>query len=526
MRPRVEGCRHIMDEVELKKFEKLRLRGLTIEDFDALVALQLQSFPGMQPWKREQIESQLAIFPEGQMVIELEGRVIASSSSLIVDSASHSDWHDWARSTDNGYIRNHDPKGDVLYGIEIMVDPEFRGMKLSRRLYDARKELARSRNLTGIMIGGRIAGYGKHADRMSAREYIEKVIDKTLVDPVLTPQLSNGFVLKGLIPKYFPSDSESRGYATFLEWTNFDYVPPSKQQTLRPSSLVRLSAVQYQMRRISSFGEFAQQSEFFVDVASDYKADFLLFPELFTTQLLSTIKAERPGLSARMLAGFTTPYVELFRDLAIRYHINIVGGSQFELDGERLFNTAFLFRRDGSIDQQRKLHITPNERRWWGVQPGDTLRAFDTDRGKIAILIGYDIEFPELGRMAFDQGAQILFVPINVDERIAYLRARYCAQARCIENPVYTILSGCVGNLPEVEHADIHYAQSAILTPADFYFSRDGVAAECEANIETVIFAELDLVGLQRQVRQGTVRDRRQDLYKVHYTGSDGAREV
>ncbi len=518
-----------MDEADLKRFETLRLRQLTIADFEALVALQLKCFPGMGPWKREQVASQLAIFPEGQFVIEVESRVVATASSLIVDSAAHSDWHDWKKSTDDGYIRNHDPKGDTLYGIEIMVDPDFRGMKLSRRLYDARKELARSRNLTGIMIGGRIAGYGQHADQMTAREYVERVIVKTLVDPVLTPQLSNGFVLKGLIPNYFPGDSESRGYATFLEWSNLDYVAPNKLQTMRPSSLVRLSAVQYQMRRIATFEEFATQCEFFVDVASDYRSDFLLFPELFTTQLLSTIKADRPGQSARMLAQLGPRYVALFRDLAIRYHINIVGGSQFELDGEKLYNTAYLFRRDGSIDRQRKLHITADERRWWGVQKGDGLRVFDTDRGKIAILVGYDVEFPELGRMAFDQGAQIVFAPINVDERNAYLRARYCAQARCIENPVYIVLSGCVGNLPEVEHADIHYAQSAILTPSDFYFSRDGIAAECEPNIETVIFAELDLVLLQRQRRKGTVQhwdDRRKDLYGIHYGSPEGDRQA
>jgi predicted amidohydrolase len=230
-----------------------------------------------------------------------------------------------------------------------------------------------------------------------------------------------------------------------------------------------------------------------------------------------------------MLADFTSSYIDLFRDLAIRYNVNIVGGSQFELAGEALYNTAFLFRRDGTIDQQRKLHITPLERRWWGVQPGETLQTFDTDRGRIAIMIGYDVEFPELGRMAFDQGAQIVFVPINVDERQAYLRLRYCAQARCIENPFYAVLSGCVGNLPDVEHADIHYAQSAILTPSDFYFSRDGVAAECQANIETVIFAELDLALLRRHQRKGTVQhweDRRKDLYTISYRTADGRRET
>ena len=55
------------------------------------------------------------------------------------------EWHNWKVVADEGYIRNHKAKGDTLYGIEIMVDPEFRGMKLSRRLYDARKELCRAK---------------------------------------------------------------------------------------------------------------------------------------------------------------------------------------------------------------------------------------------------------------------------------------------------------------------------------------------------------------------------------------------
>ena len=63
-----------------------------------------------------------------------------------------------------------------------MVDPEFRGMKLSRRLYDARKELCREMNLARIIIAGRIPGYHKYADKLSAREYIEQVMEKAVYD--------------------------------------------------------------------------------------------------------------------------------------------------------------------------------------------------------------------------------------------------------------------------------------------------------------------------------------------------------
>ena len=111
-------------------------------------------------------------------------------------------------------------------------------------------------------------------------------------------------------------------------------------------------------------------------------------------------------------------------------------------------------------------------------------------------------------------------MPFNTDERFGYLRVRNCALARCIENHVYTVLSGCTGNLPQVKNADIHYAQSGIYTPADIPFSPDAIAAECTPNIETIVMKDLDLELLRRHRYQGTTqnwRDRRRDLYRVHY---------
>lgn len=509
-----------MTELDLTEFERrIHLRPLTIDDFAALVEIQARCFPGMKTWERDQIQSQVSRFPEGQMGIEIDGRLVASASSLVVNAGDYSEWHDWRVIADNGYIRNHDPKGDTLYGIEIMVDPEFRGLKLSRRLYDARKDLCRERNLARVMIAGRIPGFHSHADDMSAREYVELVMNKSLVDPVLTAQVSNGFVLKGLIPNYLPSDKESCGYAVFLEWVNLDYLPGAKRR-YHPIEPVRLSTVQYQMRSIDCFDEFARQCEYFVDVASDYKCDFVLFPELLTNQLMSCIEATRPGLAARAVSQFTEDYLELFNKLSLKYNINIVGGSHFTVEDEHLYNIAYLFRRDGSIEKQYKLHITPSERRWWGVEPGDEVHVFETDCGKIAIVICYDIEFPEIARIAASKGAQIIFVPYNTDTRQGYLRIRHCGQARCIENHVYVAISGCTGNLPFVENVDIHYAQSGIYTPVDFPFSRDGVAAECTANIETIQIHDVDVELLRRHRQDGTVQnwnDRRLDIYKVQY---------
>ncbi len=497
--------------------KRIKVRQLTISDYDDIVKLQLACFPDMKPWTIDQIKSQLEIFPEGQLCIEYRGKLIASSSSLIIETDLYSDEHSWLKISDKGYITNHDPEGDTLYGIEIMVHPKYRGMKLARRLYDARKKICTEKNLRGILIGGRIPNYKKFQNKMTAEEFVEKVMKKAIYDPVLTSQLSNGFILKRLIPEYLNSDKESAGYATLLEWTNINFTPhPHKKfLTSRP---VRICAVQYRMRKINNFEEFARQCEYFVDVASGYKADFVLFPELLTLQMLSFFETKRPGKSARELAGYTPQYLEHFSNLAVRYNTNIIGGSHFILEGERLFNVAFLFKRDGEIEKQYKLHITPNERKWWGVEPGDSMEVFDTDVGKIAIQICYDVEFPELSRIAAEKGAQIIFVPFCTDERKGYMRVRYCAQARCIENQVYVAIAGNVGNLPEVENMDIQYAQSGIFTPSDFAFARDGIAAECTPNVETVVIHDVDLEEVRRTRKSGTTLnwlDRRLDLYEV-----------
>ncbi len=519
-----------MDISDYKDFEKrINLRQLRLRDYETVVDLQRRCFPGMKGWTRDQFESQIRIFPEGQLCIEVDGKIVASSSNLIVDFEHYSEWHNWREISDSGFIRNHDPAGDTLYGIEVMVDPDFRGLKLARRLYDARKELARRKNLRRIMIGGRIPGYGQHADKMSAREYVEQVMSRKLYDPVLTTQLANGFVLRRLIPDYLPSDSDSRGYATFLEWTNLEFLEDPTRR-LHAVSLVRICVVQYMMRRIREFEDFSRQCEFFTDVASDYRSDFVVFPELFTTQLLSLIRVKRPGAAARKLAEYTPRLLDLFSGLAIKYNINIVAGSQFSVEDDKLYNVSYLFRRNGVIGKQYKIHITPNERKWWGVTPGNRVEVFETDRGKISILICYDIEFPELGRIAAAKGANIIFVPFSTDERYGYLRVSRCAQARAIENQLYVATAGTVGNLPFVENADVHYAQSGVYTPSDFPFARDAIAAETTPNIETLVIHDVDVEVLRRHRQSGTVRtwlDRRKDLYTIVYRdGVDGPTEI
>ncbi len=506
------------DQIDLSKMEKkIIIRQVEEKDIDEIVELSKICFPNMEPWTRAHLKSHINIFPEGQFCVEYDGRIIGASSSLIIDFNEYEDRHTFDEITDRGYITNHDPEGKHLYGISIMVHPDFRRLHIGTRIYEKRKELVQRMNLKSFLVGGRIPNYHNHAHEMSASEYVQQVIDQKIYDPVLSFQLINGFKLKWVNPDYLADDKASLKYAVLLEWSNVDYLPRSKRLYLRAFP-VRICAVQYMLKKIDTFEDFASQCEYFVDVAAIDNSDFVLFPETLTFQLLSFLGESVPSLQVRRLAEYTEEYIKLFSMLAVKYNVNIIGGSHFVEENELLYNVSYLFRRDGTIERQYKLHITPEEKTWWAVQPGDKLEIFDTDCGKIAILICYDIQFPELSRIAADRGARIIFTPFCTDDRQGYLRVRYCAQARAVENEVYTVISGTVGNLTHVPRSDTMYAQSGIFSPSDYTFARDGIVGECSANIETIVMGDVDLEILRRHRTTGTVtqlKDRRKDLYHI-----------
>jgi Predicted amidohydrolase len=285
----------------------------------------------------------------------------------------------------------------------------------------------------------------------------------------------------------------------------------------------RIGCVQWRMRLFTSIDDFLKQAETIVASLASYRCDVALFPEFFTAPLMGLT----PGLPTlqqmRTLATHTPHLVDAFSAMAQKHHINIIAGSMPQLDGELLYNVAWLCRRDGTRDSQYKIHPTPGERADWNMQGGDRLSVFDTDFGRIGILICYDVEFPELPRLQMEQGMDILFVPFWTDSKYGYQRVRFCAQARAIENECYVVLAGSTGVLPEVESLDVQYAQSAIFTPSDYGFPHDAVVMEATTNVETTLVADLDLHKLKPLRRAGSVRngeDRRRDLYAVSWLGN------
>ncbi len=500
---------------------RLLLRNIKIEDYPDMIEIMKQVYSniGESVWSYEDIINLLTIFPEGQICIEDKGRVVACALCLIVDYKKYGDNHTYQQITGNYKFTTHDPNGDVLYGIDLFVHPAYQGMRLGRRLYDARKEMCENLNLKSIVAGGRIPGYAKYADKISPRAYIDLVKKKDIYDPILSFQLSNDFHVKKVLTNYLPSDSESMAYATLLEWNNIYY--QEKEKLIGgEKSVVRLGVVQLQLRNVPSMEAWLNNVEFFIDAVSDYKADFVLFPELFNAPLIGQFNEENAAMAMRKLAGYTDELRQRFIDYAISYNINIIAGSMPLYRDDNLYNVSFLCRRDGTWDTQYKLHITPDEKNYWGVTGGNKLKVFDTDVGKVGILICYDVEFPELARLLADKEIKILFVPFMTDTQNGFHRVHHCAKARAIENECYVAIAGSVGNLPRVTNIDLQYAQSAVYSPSDFSFPNNAVIAEATPNTEVAIIADVDLSLLKELNVKGSVRnlkDRRTDLYDLRW---------
>lgn len=279
----------------------------------------------------------------------------------------------------------------------------------------------------------------------------------------------------------------------------------------------RIAAVQYKLRHIDDWAGFEAQVNFVLNAAADYEPQFVLLPEIFTTQILSFMDNDHVASAVRELSGYTARYTELLSRHAVKHGYFLIGGSHPNLREGKLYNTSFLFTPSGEIHTQDKIHRTRWEKEKWNTDHGEVLKVFETPYGKIAILICYDIEFPELARRVAEEGVEIVFVPSCTDDRQGFLRVRYCCHARAIENQIYVVMTSTVGNLP-VAGLRLHYGQASIITPSDFPFARDGIAAEGIINEELIVVADVDLALLDENRLKGTtipLLDKRTDFYSL-----------
>lgn len=508
-----------MDKIDIQTIDNIELTFLKNEDYEEIKNAMIEAYSNMPNayWEEHHIKTLIKKFPDGQVAIKVDGELAGCALSIIVDYDRFDNKHTYREITGDHTFNTHNDNGDILYGIDVFIRPKYRGLRLGRRLYDYRKELCERLNLKGIIFGGRIPNYHQYAKELSPKQYIENVRKKEIHDPVLNFQMSNDFHPARVLKGYLEGDKESNEFAVLLEWDNV-YYEKIIRQTATHKSTIRLGLIQWQMRLYKDFEELMQQAEYFVDAVSGYRSDFALFPEFFNAPLMAEYNHLSEPEAIRKLAEYTEDIVNRFSELAITYNINIITGSMPELVDNNLYNVGYLCKRDGGIERFEKLHVTPDETKVWGMQGGNKISTFDTDCGKIGILICYDVEFPELGRILAKEGMNILFVPFLTDTQNGYSRIRNCAQARAIENECYVAIAGSVGNLPKVHNMDIQYAQSMVFTPCDFAFPTNGIKAEATPNTEMILLADVDIDMLRELNQLGSVRnlkDRRTDLYSI-----------
>lgn len=200
------------------------VRNTTANDFDRIIELCRRVYPDSAPWRRDQLQSHLDVFPEGQFVaVDTESdHVVGMAASLIVLWADYEMRGDWRTFTDAGMFTNHDPSGRTLYGAEVLVNPRVQRRGVGSKLYQARFDLTRRLGLLRIRAAARLRGYGRYAQKMTATEYVVKVVRGEIQDPTLSFQLRHGFEVLAVVSSYLQHDEESRNYAAVIEWLNPD----------------------------------------------------------------------------------------------------------------------------------------------------------------------------------------------------------------------------------------------------------------------------------------------------------------
>ncbi|QNK55223.1 GNAT family N-acetyltransferase [Paenibacillus sp. PAMC21692] len=202
---------------------KAVMRNYGRDDFAGLIAVQKACFPPPFPeellWNEEQLACHVETFPEGAICAEIDGVIVGSMTGLIVDMADYGHDHSWSAVTDDGYIRNHNPRGQTLYVVDIGVVPAYRQSGLGKWMMQTLYETVVHLGLDRLLGGGRMPGYGERAGMATPEQYVAKVLSGEWNDPVISFLLRCGRMPVGIANGYL-EDEQSLNYAVLMEWRN------------------------------------------------------------------------------------------------------------------------------------------------------------------------------------------------------------------------------------------------------------------------------------------------------------------
>ncbi len=195
-----------------------QLEAMQIQHAEALESLQRIVFPSLSEEElilAKHYRKHLEIFPEGQFIISFEGHVIGATTTMLSNFDFENYHHTFNETIAGGWLTNHNPKGDWLYGLDVSVHPEFRRKGLASALYEARQHLVDKLSLRGQITVGMMNGYGVLSDSMTGEEYYQELVQGKRLDPTVSTQIKVGFKPIGLIPNYL-NDPTCGNYGVML----------------------------------------------------------------------------------------------------------------------------------------------------------------------------------------------------------------------------------------------------------------------------------------------------------------------
>lgn len=247
---------------------------------------------------------------------------------------------------------------------------------------------------------------------------------------------------------------------------------------------LRVAAAQYVIGEPSDFDVFAALVAAQVSEAAKQGAQVVVLPEYLALEAAAMFDAATRDDFVRSLAALQThhdAFLALARELTRTHAIHLVAGS-FLLDvgAGRYRNRAYFVSPQGHVAFQDKLTLTGFERAARVIEPGNELKVFDTDVGRVAIDICYDVEFPHYAHAQAEAGAQLLLVPSCTDTAAGANRVLVGCRARALENPLYVACAVTAGEAPWSPALDVNTGAAGIYSPIDRGFPDDGIVARAE----------------------------------------------
>lgn len=272
---------------------------------------------------------------------------------------------------------------------------------------------------------------------------------------------------------------------------------------------MKIATAAYPMEVLTSWAQYEDKISDWVTEAVGEGAEVLLFPEYGALEL-STLEglavAGDLEHSVRAVSDRIPEADALHALLAAEHAVHICAASAPVFAGERPVNRARIFAPAGARGFQDKQIMTRFERDPWGIVPGAPLKVFETELGRIGILICYDCEFPLLGRALRD--VDILLVPSCTEALAGYWRVRIGAMARALESQCVVVMASTVGECPWSEAVDINTGAGGVFGPPDLGFPPTGVLAEGRLDVAGWTYAEVDRDAVARVRSEGVVANR------------------